>query len=108
MARAAKNFPAIYSTEQVALSFNFAPALAPGETLLTSTSTPAVSVVVVAGTDAAPSSRLIGTPVIIGLVVVQMVGTLQGGAIYDWSATVGTSAGQILTLNSHQTCESLQ
>src|ERR1700730_13418309 len=98
MPRATRDFSPIYPTEQVALSFDFSPALAVGETIIS----PVVSVVLALGVDATPTSRLIGSRAVVGSAVVQAVGTLQPGATYDFIATVGTSAGQILTVNAHQ------
>jgi len=104
MPRAARDFSPIYPTEQVVLSFDFSPAIAAGETLVTST----VSIVLVAGVDATPASRLIGSPSIAGLIIMQMVGTCQSVATYDIIATVVTSAGETLTMNAHLTCLSIQ
>ncbi len=97
MPRAVRDFSPIYGTEQVTLSFDFAPALAVGETLVS----PVVSIELVEGTDATPSSRLIGSPLISGASVFQSVGTGQPLAVYDLIATVSTSAGQTLTLSAH-------
>src|ERR1700676_2325359 len=104
MPRAVRDFSPIYPTEQVVLSFDFSPALAIGETLVTQT----VLITLVAGVDATPSSRLIGLPSISGSVVMQAIGTLQAGATYDIVATVVTSTGEILTTNAHQTCLNIQ
>jgi hypothetical protein len=98
------DFSPIYGTEQVTLSFDFSPALASGETLLT----PVVSIVLVSGTDATPAARLIGSPFIIGTFVLQAIATLQTGATYDVVATVGTTAVQILTTNAKIECLALQ
>ena len=102
MPRAVRDFSPIYSTEQVILSFDFSAALAPAETLVNGTAT--VPIILVVGTDATPSLRLIGGPAIIGSFVAQMVGLLQPGATYDIIATVMTSASQTLTTNAHQSC----
>ena len=107
MPRALKDFPSIYTTEQRVLSFDFSPTLAAGETLVSAATpvvSPSVSISVVYGADASPSLRLVGSPSIIGMFVAQMIGTLQPGATYDWSATALTSTGQILTVNAHQAC----
>ncbi len=55
--------------EQLLLTFDFAPNLAPGETLATATS----SIALLSGTDPSPSNRLIGNPTITGTLVSQMV-----------------------------------
>jgi hypothetical protein len=106
MPRAARDFSPIYTTEQVTLSFDFTFALAVGETLLTQVSplSPTVSIAVITGIDATPSARLIGTPSVIGALVVKMFGTLQPNTTYNAIATVYTSAGQILTVNAHISC----
>jgi hypothetical protein len=105
MPRAIEDFSAIYSTERVTISFDFAKGLnvppIANETLLSVTS---VSVILVSGADAAPSSRLIGSPSITGTFVIQQIGTLQPGAVYNFVATTVTSAGQTLTTNAHQAC----
>ena len=104
MPRAARDFSPIYPTEQVVISFEFTAALGVGEVL---TGSPTVSALLVSGTDAAPASRLIGSPSIAGNFVLQMIGTCQGGAVYDFIATVATSAGQDLTLNAHLPCQAI-
>jgi hypothetical protein len=97
MPRAFRDFSPIYPTEQVTLSFDFSPALAVGETI----GSPSLSIAVVSGIDATPSARLIGAASISGSFVLQAVGTMQVGVIYDIIATVTTSSGQILTTNAH-------
>ena len=109
MPRALRDFSPIYTTEQVTLSFDFSSALAVGETLLTQASplSPAMSIGVVTGIDATPTSRFIGTPSIIGALVVQMIGALVPNTTYDVVATVSTSASQTLTLNAHIGCPAI-
>lgn len=104
MPRAIRDFSLIYPTEQVVISFDFTAGLGDGEVL---TGSPAVSVVLVSGTDATPSSRLIGSPSTVGNSVLQMVGTCQAGAIYDFIATITTSASQTLTTNAHLPCQAI-
>lgn len=101
MPRALADFSPIYTTEQVVLTFDFSAALGDGEMLI---NPPTVSVGLVSGTDPTPSSTLIGIPSIVGSSVLQTIGGLQPGAIYDIIATAPTSGGQILVLNSHQQC----
>src|ERR1700730_2513974 len=109
MPRAEKDFSAIYGTEKVTLSLGFSNALAqaPGETLITTTTptvSPTVTILVASGSDASPSSRLVGSPTIIGQFVVQTIATCQPGTTYNIIATVTTSGGQILTTNAHLPC----
>ena len=104
MPRALHDFSPIYPTEQVVISFDFSPALAIGEVL---TGVPAVSALLVSGTDVAPSSRLIGSPSIAGNFVLQEIGTCQGGSLYNFISTVATSAGQVLIVNAHLPCQAI-
>ncbi len=105
MPKANEDFSAIYPTEQVAISFDFSNGMniAPNinETVQTIVG---VSVVLVSGVDVTPSSRLIGSPAITGAFVMQEIGTLQPGAIYNFIATVTTSSNQTLTTNAHMPC----
>ncbi len=55
--------------EQVLLTIDFAPNLAPGEALASATS----AIALLSGTDMTPSNRLIGNPTITGTLVSQMV-----------------------------------
>ena len=73
MPRALTDFSPIYSTEQVPISFDFSKSLVPGETLLSSQ----WSIALVVGTDAAPSSRLLGSSSILGSFITQWVGGYQ-------------------------------
>jgi hypothetical protein len=102
MPRAAFDFPPVSPTEQVVLGFDFSPDLAVGELLILGSTS--VSIAVVSGVDATPSSRLIGTSSISGSFALQAIGGLQSGAIYNIVATVATSGTQILTLSAHQSC----
>lgn len=105
MPRAKTDFTAVYPTESVTISFDFTDGLnvAPttNETLSTIVD---VSASVVSGIDTTSSTRLLGSPAISGNFVIQQVGTLQAGVIYNFIASVETSAGQILTTNAHQRC----
>lgn len=80
---------------------NFAKLLLPGETLL---GTPAISLSVVSGVDPNVSSRLSGTPSILGTVVFQQLKTLQPFCTYLLSASVQNSKGETLQMWSHVTC----
>lgn len=102
MPRAARDFSPIYTSEQVALSFDFSLAIQAGTTL----SSPTVTISLVSGIDATPNARLIGGPAVVGNSVVQMVGSLQPAATYDILATVLTSTGETLQVNAHQACQS--
>lgn len=55
--------------EQCLLSIDFGNNLGPGETLASATS----SILLLTGTDASPSSRLVGLPIVTGTIVSQLV-----------------------------------
>ena len=108
MPRAENDFTAIYTTERVSISFDFAD----GMNIATITgevveSIIDVSAIVVSGVDATPSDRLIGNAAIIGTSVSQQVGTLQEGVIYNFICVVLTSANQKLSTNAHLACHAL-
>jgi hypothetical protein len=96
------DFDVIDVNEKPILTFDFSKyPLAAGETLAGVTWLCTVA----DGTDATPSSRLIGSATISGLVTQQQVGTLLAGVKYRMQAQVTTSAGQILDLYSFVLCQ---
>jgi len=78
--------------ESKPLAFDYVGVLATGETLSTSS----VSVIVMNGTDASPSSILSGSSTIVGTKVLQRVQNGVNGVTYRLVCTVTTSAGNTL------------
>jgi hypothetical protein len=100
MPRVPANFSPIDPTEQIDLTFDFSAALGPGETISTTHWTMGVE----SGTDAAASTRLVGTPTTDGYRSTCRVGTCQAGVSYQPRAEVTTSFGQILSAYSTLPC----
>lgn len=105
----APDFSPITPQEQCYATFDFGQALAQGATL---TSIVGVTVTVVAGTDAAPSSRLLNVPALCvapstllpnqGCNV--LFGTAIAGVTYLLQAVVNTSDGQKFSIEVHWPC----
>lgn len=100
----------IDTVEEVNVTFDFAKRLASGATISTIA---AVICTVYQGADSSPSSRLIGSAVIISspssgaadAAVLQKVGTMLAGVVYRLDATIETSDGQTLNLWGHAPCQ---
>lgn len=60
------------------------------------------------GTDANPSSRLLGSASISGTIVSQLGGTFVAGVTYRIIATITTSQGQTITGYANTICEAIQ
>jgi hypothetical protein len=75
------------------VGFNFAPRLVNGGGAIQSAT---FVVTVLTGADQAPSALKIGTPLIQGFIVKQMVGGGVSGVMYRITATVVTTTGQTL------------
>jgi hypothetical protein len=85
-------------------SFNFAPLLGAGETIVACSWTAAVD----SGSgDGAIASRISGAATIIGTTVSQLAGPFLPGVTYRLYANATTSKGQSLTLWSRVYCPSL-
>lgn len=83
--------------------FDFSRLLGSGETIVGAT----WICTLVNGTDASPSSRLSGSPILNGGITTQFVSGLLAGVTYSLQALVTTSAGQTLSLYAHVTCQAL-
>ncbi len=99
--QASASFSAIGAEETLWRNFDFSPALAVGETL---TGTPGCAVIVLSGTDATPSARVLIGPTITGTIVSVRLGTMLAGVVYQLLITVATSASQALGLAAVQNC----
>jgi hypothetical protein len=100
------------TVEKETITFDFGPDLGPNETVVSIAS---ITCSVVEGTDATPSARLIGSPVIgtalppkgsgvANGAVLQFVGTCVAGVLYQLQCVVNTSAGQVLSLRGNLPC----
>jgi hypothetical protein len=81
-------------TENEQFTFDFSPAMGTGETITSATST----ALVVSGTDASPTSILLGSPVVSGQQAAQRVYGGLDGVIYRIQMTVITSSANTLVL----------
>lgn len=82
---------AVGETEFV--GFNFQPRLANGGGAIQSA---AFAVAVLSGTDPSPATMKIGTPLIEGFVVKQLLGGGVAGVLYRVTVTVTTTNGQVM------------
>jgi hypothetical protein len=97
---AGNDFDIIDVNEQPVLTLDFSKyPLSAGETLASVAWSCAVADFAIA-IDAAPASRLLGSPSIVGLQTLQQVGTMLAGVKYRLAAQVTTSLGQVLNLYS--------
>jgi hypothetical protein len=87
-------------SEQPTLSFSFVNDLAAGETISSVVFLLSVAATSV-GADGSPSSRLIGSPAISGLVVSQRLSGCLAGVIYLVEARVTTSLSNVYSLWNH-------
>lgn len=83
--------------------FDFSRLLGAGETITSVT----WNCTVISGIDGNPSSHLSGSPLINGGITTQFVSGFLPGVTYRLQALVITSAGQILSLYGHVTCQAL-
>jgi hypothetical protein len=101
--------PPILTGETRTIGFDFGPILNSGVTI---GSIASVTCTVHYGTDASPSSRLIGAPSIVASEatsaasagVAQNIGTMQNGVTYTLTCYVDTSDGQVLGIETHISC----
>lgn len=104
--RASTDFPNIAPGETVTCSYDMSNELGTGETV--SSVTFALTVPVYStGVDASPSSHLHGSPSFSGAVVSQQLSGCLNGVTYVLTATVNTSAGQVLQRYSDITCAAI-
>lgn len=92
-------FEAIQLGETRALIFDFSSLLATGETISSATT----SCALYTGTDASPSSVIVGSASILAANVTQKVSGLVVGNIYILTCHASTSAGQTLILSGYLT-----
>lgn len=103
------DFGEINPEETITLTFDFGTLMKTGTTL----SAPQIFCTVVSGTDANPSSRLLGGPSITSSpstgaaaqAVLQQVSTMLGAVVYLVRAVVSTSDNQVLELYAHAPCQ---
>lgn len=103
------DFGEINPEETVTLTFDFASLVKAGVTI----SSPSMFCAVVSGTDANPSSRLLGAPSITSSpstgaaaqAVLQQVSTMLGAVVYLVRAVVSTSDNQVVELYAHAPCQ---
>jgi hypothetical protein len=109
MAQAKDLMPPIDAGEEETVGFDFGPILSSGVTI---TGTPTVTCAAYRGSDAAASSRFVGSAEIVAssktgapsAQVNQLVGTMVGGVTYRLQCVVDTSDGQTLSLWAHLAC----
>lgn len=104
--RGAVDFANILPGETVTCSFDMSNELGVGETITSVTFSLTVPIYSV-GVDASPSSHLHGSPSFTGAVVSQQLSGCVVGVTYVLTATVNTSAGQILQRYSDITCAAI-
>lgn len=92
-----RRFPPLDPAARRVLAFNFAPDLAPGDSIASASIAPPA---VQAGIDATPAALLVGSPVIQGARVLQLAGGRAGGNAYTLKCFAETSGGEILTLTA--------
>ena len=75
-------------------SISFSSRLKSGDAIVSSGGGAPVSTLVVqSGIDNDPASRLIGSPVVTGGVVSQVIGDLLPGCRYEWQVVINTTRG---------------
>lgn len=106
------DFSPIDPTETVTLTWDFAPLLAAGVTLLANP-VPVTSCALRSGVDPSPSTRLVGGPSVVASpstgaasqAVQQQVSTMQAGARYFLACLAKTSDSQTINLWAHALCQ---
>lgn len=102
--KATTNFADIAPDEQINLAIDFTSRLSPGDTIASITNWTCTVADDSLAPDAAPSSRLIGSPSLSGAVVTQAVGNCLSGVTYVMEALVQTAAGDKLSIWSPINC----
>jgi len=103
------DLPPIDDDEKVPVTFDFAPELAAGTTVV---SVIAITCADTFGIDPTPSARIIGAPVLApspstgaaNQAVRQMIGTMIGLERYRLQCLANISDGQILNIDTHVDC----
>ena len=94
MTQSTLQLPPKLSGDTVTVQFDFASRLAVGETI----STQSVACTVYSGTDASPSSMILGSASASGSIVSQKITAGTVGVVYSLACTITTSASQTLVM----------